>query len=113
VALACLVKFYGPLAAEPLEYHEKDWGAEEFSRGCYGGRLGPGVWSAFGPALSKPVGVIHWAGTETAAVWNGYMDGAVRSGHRAADEVHAALPSSGQPSADPSADLPDRKPVDA
>jgi len=91
VALGCLVKFFGPEAAEPLEYHEKDWGAEEYSRGCYGGRFGTGVWTAYGPALSEPVGVIHWAGTETAAVWNGYMDGAVRTGHRAADEVGTAL----------------------
>jgi monoamine oxidase len=97
LALECLVKFFGPEAAEPLEYHELDWSAEEYSRGCYGGRLGTGVWTAFGPQLSEPVGVIHWAGTETAAVWNGYMDGAVRTGHRAADEIDAAL--SGAPGA--------------
>jgi monoamine oxidase len=91
IAIDCLVKFFGPQAADPLEYHEKDWAAEEYSRGCYGGRFGTGVWTAFGPALAEPVGVIHWAGTETAAIWNGYMDGAVRTGHRAADEVHTAL----------------------
>ena len=34
---------------------------------------------------------IHWAGTETSTFWNGYMDGAVRSGERAAKEVLAAL----------------------
>jgi monoamine oxidase len=91
IALECLVKYFGPRAGGALEYHELDWSAEEYSRGCYGGRLGTGVWTAYGPQLSEPVGVIHWAGTETAAVWNGYMDGAVRSGHRAADETHAAL----------------------
>ncbi|MFB7999302.1 flavin monoamine oxidase family protein [Streptomyces sp. NPDC056002] len=91
VAVECLVDFFGPEAAEPLEYLELDWSAEEYSRGCYGGRLGAGVWTAFGPQLREPVGVIHWAGTETAAVWNGYMDGAVRSGHRVAAEIHAAL----------------------
>ena len=32
-------------------------------------------------------GRIHWAGTETSTYWNGYMDGAVRSGERAAREV--------------------------
>lgn len=93
IALGCLVKYFGPQAAEPVEFHEKDWSAEEYSRGCYGGRMGTGVWTAYGPALSEPVGVIHWAGTETAAVWNGYMDGAVRSGRRAADEIHRALSS--------------------
>ena len=41
----------------------------------------------FGPALREPIGRLHWAGTETAEVFNGYMDGAVRSGERAAREV--------------------------
>jgi monoamine oxidase len=36
------------------------------------------------------VGRIHWAGTETAEVWNGFMDGAVRSGLRAAREILTA-----------------------
>ncbi len=45
----------------------------------------------FGAALRAPVGRIHWAGTETSTYWNGYMDGAVRSGERAASEVLAAL----------------------
>ena len=51
----------------------------------------PGAWTQFGPALREPVGRIHWAGTETAIRWCGYMDGAIESGHRAADEVLAAL----------------------
>ena len=42
---------------------------------------------AYGPALRRPVGKIHWAGTETSTYWNGYMDGAVRSGERAAREI--------------------------
>jgi monoamine oxidase len=37
------------------------------------------------------VGRIHWAGTETATVWTGYMDGAVRSGQRVAKEVARLL----------------------
>jgi monoamine oxidase len=52
---------------------------------------GAGVWTQYGPALAEPVGRIHWAGAETADVWNGYMDGAARSGRRAAAEVLAAL----------------------
>ena len=38
-----------------------------------------------------PVGPLHWAGTETAGVGNGYIDGAIRSGERVAAEVLAAL----------------------
>lgn len=47
----------------------------------------PGAWTGFGPALRAPVGRIHWAGTETATIWNGYIDGAIRSGEDAAAEV--------------------------
>jgi monoamine oxidase len=87
LVLSVLVKFFGPRAADPEEYVERDWAAEEWSRGCYGGRFGTGVWTGYGEALREPVGRVHWAGTETAEVWNGYMDGAVRSGERAAHEV--------------------------
>jgi monoamine oxidase len=45
----------------------------------------------FGKALRRPVGRLHWAGTETADFWNGYMDGAVRSGQRAAKEALGEL----------------------
>ena len=53
--------------------------------------LGPGTLIDFGEALRQPVDRIHWAGTETSTYWNGYMDGAVRSGRRAAAEVLTAL----------------------
>jgi monoamine oxidase len=87
--LACFARQLGARAARPEQYLERDWTAEEFTRGCYGGHLGPGVWTAYGPELRRPCGPIHWAGAETAARWNGYMDGAVGSGHRAAEEVLA------------------------
>jgi monoamine oxidase len=85
--VACLVRYFGPQAADPLEFVEKDWMAEEFRRGCYGAHFAPGVWTGFGPALREPVGRIHWAGTECSPVWNGYMEGAVRSGEATAAEV--------------------------
>ena len=91
LALGCFAKYFGERALHPGEYVEQDWTAEEFSRGCYGGRMGTGVWTRYAQALSEPVGRIHWAGTETADVWNGYMDGAVRSGERAAEEALSAL----------------------
>ncbi|MEH0554030.1 flavin monoamine oxidase family protein [Streptomyces sp. B21-101] len=86
-----LVRYFGPKAAEPFDIVEQDWNAEEFTRGCYGGRLGAGVWTQYGTALSAPVGRVHWAGAETATIWNGYMDGAIRSGRRAAEEILANL----------------------
>ncbi|MBE9373090.1 flavin monoamine oxidase family protein [Saccharopolyspora sp. HNM0983] len=90
-AVATLVKLFGPEAANPIDYAEQNWMEEEYTRGCYGGRLGAGVWTQYGAALAEPVGRIHWAGAETSGVWNGYMDGAVRSGHRAAAEALAPL----------------------
>ncbi len=92
VVVDALARFFGPRARSHTGYAELDWAAEEWTRGCYGAHLAPGVWSSFGDLLREPWGRIHWAGTETAAVWNGYMDGAVRSGERAANEILAAAP---------------------
>ncbi|WP_426574096.1 flavin monoamine oxidase family protein [Aquihabitans sp. McL0605] len=86
-AVECFVRYFGPQAADPLEYHERDWMAEEFSRGCYGAHFTPGVWTAYGEALRAPVGRIHWAGAECSPVWNGYMEGAVRSGESTAADI--------------------------
>jgi monoamine oxidase len=80
-------RLYGRRAAHPVLYVEKDWSTEPYSRGCYAGVLGPGAWTAYGRALREPVDRIHWAGTETATRWMGYMDGAIQSGRRAAAEV--------------------------
>ncbi len=87
----CLVRYFGPEAAHPTGYVERDWSAEEWTRGCYGAHCPPGVWTQFGKALRLPVGPLHWAGTETATEWCGYLDGAVESGQRAAREVLDAL----------------------
>lgn len=84
-------RLFGPEAAEPIAYVDHAWGADEWSRGCYGGFMSPGAWTDYGGALRDPIGPIHWAGAETALVWNGYMDGAVGSGQEAAAAVHAAL----------------------
>ena len=85
--LDCFVRYFGPQAAEPVDFIEKDWMAEEFTRGCYGAHFAPGVWTSYGDVLREPVGRIHWAGAEYAVEWNGYMEGAVRSGRATADEV--------------------------
>jgi monoamine oxidase len=89
--LAQFDQFFGPAANSPIGYLESNWAGERWSRGSPVGIPGPGLLTACGPALRAPVGRIHWAGTETSTYWNGYMDGAVRSGERAAAEVLAAL----------------------
>jgi monoamine oxidase len=79
--------FFGKEAASPNLYIDKSWAEEEFTRGCYAGVMPTGAWTSLGKHLREPIGNIHWAGTETSDVWNGYIDGAVRSGERAALEV--------------------------
>ena len=89
--VGCFARYFGPNAMHPIDYVERDWMAEPFSRGCYGAHFTPGVWTGFGHALRTPIGPLHWAGAECASVWNGYMEGAVRSGEATAREVLAAL----------------------
>ena len=89
--LTALVRLFGSRAGRPRKLIEQNWSTERWTRGCYAGFMAPGVWSDYGVALRAPVGRLHWAGTETAEVFNGYMDGAVRSGERAAREVRAEL----------------------
>ena len=79
--------YFGREALDPRRFFETDWPGARFSRGGPVGIAHPGLLLAHGPALRDPVGPIHWAGTETSNYWNGYMDGAVRSGIRAAREV--------------------------
>lgn len=87
--IADLVHYFGDAAATPLAYAENDWTADEWSRGCYTGTMAPGTLTTYGEALRAPCGRIHWAGTETATKWTGYLDGALQSGIRAAAEVCA------------------------
>jgi monoamine oxidase len=89
--LAQLARFFGPQALRARQFFETDWSAQPWTRGCPVGIPAVGSFVASGPQLRRPVGRVHWAGTETAAYWNGYMDGAVSSGERAAAEVAAEL----------------------
>ncbi len=89
--LDSFASYFGEKARQPRSYVDKSWADDPWTRGCYEGYTPPGVLLEFGEALRRPVGRIHWAGTETATLWNGYMDGAVQSGYRAADEVLAGL----------------------
>jgi monoamine oxidase len=82
-------KFFGSQALRPKAFFETSWSGEQWTRGCPVGIPSLGTLLSYGPRLRAPVGRIHWAGTETADYWNGYMDGAVRSGERAAAEVLA------------------------
>jgi monoamine oxidase len=81
------VAFFGPAAASPRETVVQDWSDEVWSRGGPVHLLGPGALTQDRAAIWAPIGRLHWAGTETATYWHGYMDGAISSGERAAAEV--------------------------
>lgn len=88
--IADLVTLYGPKAAKPTRYLEKNWIDEPWINGCVPARI-PGVLTEYTDALTAPVGRIRWAGTETATFYEGYMDGAISAGERAANEASGAL----------------------
>ncbi len=91
IVLRSLAALFGPEAARPVDYLDFNWSDEPWSRGGPVALLGPGALTSAGRALRAPEGRIHWAGTETALRWTGYMDGAVESGERAAGEVLVRL----------------------
>jgi monoamine oxidase len=85
--LRALAVRYGRKALSPKAHLETDWAAEEWTLGGMIAHFAPGVLTNFGHALRKSAGRIHWAGTERATEMHGLMEGAVRSGESAADEV--------------------------
>jgi monoamine oxidase len=90
-ALAGFAALFGDAALDPIDYLDHCWSAEEFAPGGPTAAVPPGSWTTYGPWLRKPVDGIHWAGTETADTWTGFLDGAIRSGQRAAADVDREL----------------------
>jgi monoamine oxidase len=86
-----LARYFGDAANSFSDYEELDWGMEAWSRGGPAAALPPGVLTNSFAHLRKPEGRIHWAGTETATEWIGYMEGAIQAGERAADEIQRRL----------------------
>jgi len=90
--LATLTALFGDRAANAVQYTEKIWPDDPWAHGGYAANPAPGVWFEHGATGWRTAcGPIHWAGTETSSVWNGYIDGAIASGQRAAAEIAAAL----------------------
>ncbi|MDO0916661.1 FAD-dependent oxidoreductase [Streptomyces sp. DT2A-34] len=85
--LRCFAKVVGPQAFDTTDYIEQDWTAEQWTQGGPTSIAAPGVLTDLGEWLGRPFGRVHWAGAETSPYWNGFMDGAVRSGRRAAAEL--------------------------
>jgi monoamine oxidase len=89
--IAALVDMLGPAAARPADYLDFNWHDEPWSRGGPVGLMGPNTLVPLEDALRDPFGRIHWAGTETAREWTGYMEGGIEAGERVAGEVLAAV----------------------
>jgi monoamine oxidase len=87
IALRSFMKYFGEEANNLQQYHDHYWADEKWSKGCYAAIYPPGIWTQYQDELRKPAGNIHWAGTETATEWYGYIEGAVRAGERAAAEI--------------------------
>jgi len=81
-----LSNYFGPAARNQTQYIETNWADEPWIGGC-SPQVPPGLLTGYGSALVEPVGRVHWAGTETSPVWAGHMEGAVRSGEKAAAQV--------------------------
>ena len=87
IVKASFIKMFGPEAANIEYYTDKSFTEEPFTKGCYAGMFPPRVITELQTSLATPFHRIHWAGTETSTQFNGYMEGAVRSGERAAKVV--------------------------
>lgn len=90
-----LTHLYGDEARRIIGYEDFAWGNDEFAPGGPNPAVPPRTWTSFGHLLREPVGLIHWAGTETADQFSGTMNGAILSGRRAATEVATRLNASG------------------
>ncbi len=90
-ALRSLGRYFGTEALHPLHYVDLAWASEPFTRGAYGSFNPPGVLTSLRDAAATATGLLHFAGADMSPQWPGYMDGAIRSGERAAREALAAL----------------------
>lgn len=89
-AVEHFTRLFGEQASRPTAFVDKCWMDEPFTGGCYASVFPTGAWTSLGSELRAPCGRVHWAGTETAEQWMGYIEGALRAGKRAAHEVIAA-----------------------
>jgi putrescine oxidase len=85
--LECFAAYFGPAALDPVDYAESSWHADPWTRGAYSPTLGPGGLVRFGPDMRRAIGPLHFACSDIAGTGLMHVDGAIRSGRRAAREV--------------------------
>ena len=86
-----LCRYFGDRAASPEAYVDKVWMDDPWTQGAYFSNFPPGALTSLGSELRRPAGGIHWAGSETATHWYGYMEGALQSAERVQQEIVASL----------------------
>ena len=89
--ISCFAQYFGAEALQPMDYVDRDWAAEPYTRGCYAALKGPGTWADYGHLGKEPIGGLHFAGTETATQWYGYIEGALESAERVCAEIRSRL----------------------
>lgn len=99
--LAKHLDWLGSSRAQLLHAHHVSWELDPFARGGYA-FFDPSFPPARRSWLAQPSGRLFFAGEHTSLRWQGYMNGAVESGRRAAAEVaatHTLSAATGRPSA--------------
>ncbi|HEX6387943.1 MAG TPA: FAD-dependent oxidoreductase [Solirubrobacteraceae bacterium] len=85
------VTYFGEEARNPKEFLDVLFDEEVWHRGCPVCFTAPGVLTAYGEQIHRRDGARHFATTETATVWAGYMDGAVQAGQDVAETIAKEL----------------------
>ncbi|MGW0928747.1 flavin monoamine oxidase family protein [Streptomyces sp. NPDC002644] len=89
--LESIASYLGDRALEPVVYYESDWGSEEWTRGAYAASFDLGGLTRYGADQRTPVGPIHWACSDLAAEGYQHVEGALRMGRTAAEEIVGEL----------------------
>ncbi|XP_064594520.1 probable flavin-containing monoamine oxidase A isoform X2 [Liolophura sinensis] len=76
----------GPGVRNYIDSALKDWKKEPYNGGCFLKSLIPGTTKYFSSGFRDPYQKVHFAGTESATVWCGFMNGAIQAGFRASTE---------------------------
>lgn len=84
-------RIFGDEANNPVDYIENNWPLESYIRGAYMSIPPPNILTRVGPAIRTPIGNIHFAGTETATQWSGYMEGGLQAAERVTKEIMDSL----------------------
>ena len=86
--LADTLEFLGSNRAELMAFRQVVWEQDPFARGGYA-FFDPAFDPTLRAWLARPAGRLFFAGEHTSVKWQGYMNGAVESGLRAAAEIAA------------------------